>query len=101
MTREAATVSTKSKSPAAVEETASDVAIDTPFDAFTPELADDLLRGAEEIALFMFGDRKHRRKVYHLAGDAKVRLPHFKLGSIICARRTTLLRWIAEQERGR
>jgi hypothetical protein len=66
--------------------------------ADTPKLADDLLRGAEEIAAFLFGDSKHRRKVYYLVGDAKVRLPHFKLGSIICARKSRLLRWIVEQE---
>jgi hypothetical protein len=29
-------------------------------------LSADLLRGADEIAQFMFGDPKERRRVYHL-----------------------------------
>ena len=61
-------------------------------------LADDLLRGADDIALFVFGDVKHRRKIYNLVADTRRRMPHFKLGSIICARRSVLLRWIAAQE---
>jgi len=61
-------------------------------------LADDLLRGADEIAAFMFGSARHRRKVYYLTGEASRGLPHFKMGSLICARKSTLLRWIAEQE---
>lgn len=65
----------------------------------TPEvrpLADDLLRGAGEIANFLYGDARERRKVYHLAEVSK--LPVFKLGAVLCARRSTLLAWIAEQE---
>lgn len=60
------------------------------------EFAQDLLRGADEIAAFLYGDREQRRKVYHLATTSK--LPIFKLGSMICARRSVLLGWIAEQE---
>jgi len=63
-----------------------------------PGLGDDLLRGADAIAEFLFGDRRHRRKVYYLTGEARVRLPHFRLGAIICARRSTLLRWIETRE---
>ncbi len=66
-----------------------------------PQLSDDLLRGADEIATFMFGHAKHRRKVYYLTGEATRGLPHFKIGSLICARKSTLLRWIAEQENRR
>lgn len=62
-------------------------------------LGDDLLRGADEIAKFMFGDVKHRRKVYYLTGEATKGLPHFKIGSLICARKSTILNWIAQQER--
>ena len=58
---------------------------------------DDLLEGAGEIALFLFGDANKRRKVYHLA--EKRQLPLFRLGDILCARKTTLLGHIAEQER--
>src|SRR5947209_5195253 len=63
-------------------------------------LADDLLRGASEIAEFVFGDARQRRAVYHLAVEVKPehRMPVFRLGNVICARRSTLLRWIAEQE---
>lgn len=60
------------------------------------DFAKDLLRGADEIGVFLFGHRDQRRKVYHLAATSK--LPIFKLGSLICARRSVLLSWIAEQE---
>lgn len=59
-------------------------------------LADDLLRGAEDIAEFLFGCRSQRRKVYHLAETS--RLPVFRLGSVLCARRSVLMTWIANQE---
>ena len=59
-------------------------------------LAQDLLRGAEEIAAFLFGSKAQRRKVYHLAETS--RLPVFRLGSVLCARRSVLMTWIAEQE---
>jgi hypothetical protein len=60
------------------------------------ELAADILRGADDLALFLFGDKKDRRKVYHLASTSN--LPVFKLGSMICARKSILLKWIADQE---
>ena len=66
-----------------------------PHDTQQP-LADDLLRGAEAIAEFLFGERKSRRKVYYLA--QYTRLPVFRLGSQLCARRSVLLNWIAAQE---
>ena len=59
-------------------------------------LSDDLLRGAEAIADYLYGDPTQRRKVYHLAETS--RLPIFRLGSVLCARRTVLLHWINEQE---
>jgi hypothetical protein len=61
-----------------------------------PEFAQDLLRGADEIAQFLYGDREQRRKVYHLVATSN--LPVFKLGSMICARKSVLLRWIKDQE---
>jgi len=61
------------------------------------ELAQDLLRGADEIAEFLFGSgRQYRRKVYHLVATST--LPVFKLGSMICARKSVLFRWIEAQE---
>jgi hypothetical protein len=62
------------------------------------ELARDLLRGAEEIAEFMFGSRdfRFRRKIYHLAATSN--LPVFKLGSMICARKSILIQRISDDE---
>jgi hypothetical protein len=60
------------------------------------EFAADMLKGAEEIALYLYGDREQRRKVYHLVATS--RLPVFKLGSVICARRSVLLKWVQDQE---
>jgi hypothetical protein len=60
------------------------------------ELADDMLRGADEIAAFLFGERGSRRKVYYLAECSH--LPVFRLGSVLCARKSVLLRWISGQE---
>jgi hypothetical protein len=61
-------------------------------------LAGDILYGADGIAEFLYGDGKLRRKVYNLVETA--RLPHFRLGAVICARKSVLLSWIAEQESG-
>lgn len=61
-------------------------------------IGDDLLRGAEEIAHFLYGDRKHRRKVYYNASGATVGMPVFRIGSVICARKSKLLAWIELQE---
>jgi hypothetical protein len=66
--------------------------------ALTPALSADLLHGAEAIALFLFGSEKQRRKVYHLADNHG--LPVFRMGATICGRKSTLLKWIEEQERG-
>ena len=60
------------------------------------EFANDMLRGADEIAEFLYGDGEQRRKVYHLVATSH--LPVFKLGSMICARRSILLKWIEGQE---
>jgi len=67
-----------------------------PNDTSLP-LADDLLRGADAIAEFIFGKGTNsRRKVYYLAECT--RIPVFRLGSVLCARRSVLLNWIAAQE---
>jgi hypothetical protein len=60
------------------------------------ELADDILEGADAIAEFLFGSREHRRKVYYLAECSK--LPIFRLGSVLCARKSVLLDFISGQE---
>jgi hypothetical protein len=61
------------------------------------KLASDLLRGADQIADFLFGESGQRRKVYHLAETS--RLPVFRLGTKLCARRSVLMAWIASQEK--
>jgi hypothetical protein len=68
--------------------------------AQSPELAKtiagDILYGADQIAEFLYGDKKHRRKVYNLVETG--RMPHFRLGAGICARQSVLIRWIETQE---
>lgn len=54
-------------------------------------LAEDKLEGAEQIAAFL-GVKP--RQVYHLKG----KLPVFQLGAKLCARKSTLLQWVEEQE---
>ncbi|WMT88667.1 DNA-binding protein [Pelagibacterium sp. 26DY04] len=57
------------------------------------DLADDLLNGAKEIAAFM---GLPARSIYH-AIEAGT-LPCFRIGAKICARKSTLLTWVAAQE---
>ena len=61
-------------------------------------LSEDLMIGAGAISTFMFGDdsEPNRRRVYHAAD--KHGLPTFKLGGTITARRSTILKWIEDQE---
>jgi hypothetical protein len=54
----------------------------------------DLLTGADAIASFI-GVKS--RRIYHLA-ETK-RLPIFRMGATLCARRSTLVKWIEEMER--
>ena len=60
------------------------------------DIASDLLKGGGAIAEFVFGDKNERRRVYQLAemGD----LPLFRLGNIVCGRKSTIRRHLAEQE---
>jgi hypothetical protein len=64
-------------------------------------IADDLVRGAGGIATFLFGSdaAKERRKVYHLASEGRAdRLPVFRMGQQLFARKSTLTKWIAARE---
>jgi hypothetical protein len=65
-------------------------------------LANDLLEGAGAIGKFLYGrsDHRARRKVYRLVSEVapEKRLPIFRLGDIICARKSILLKYIASQE---
>jgi hypothetical protein len=60
-------------------------------------ISDDLLHGAAAIAEFIFGSAAERRRVSHLATNGG--LPCFRLGAVLCARKSTLLAWIAEREK--
>lgn len=62
--------------------------------AANDNLASDILKGAEEIAEFL---GEEVRAVFYAVG--KGRLPHFRVGQNIRARKSTLIAWIAEQER--
>ena len=65
--------------------------------AAKPYVSRDLLRGAREIAVFLFGTPTARRRVYDLHAEGV--LPTFNLGKSICARRSSLMSWIETQER--
>ena len=54
----------------------------------------DLLTGTDAIASFI---GVKTRRVYHLA--EKQRLPVFRIGSTLCARRSTIRHWIEDMER--
>lgn len=47
--------------------------------------------------MFLWGPDGNRRKVYYLA--ACTRVPLFRLGTKLCARRSVLLGWITDQEK--
>lgn len=53
----------------------------------------DLLMGAPSIARFL---GVTQRQVYRLTYDGIV--PHFKLGGTVAARRSSLTKWMAQQE---
>ena len=59
----------------------------------TPPLADDLLIGAGAIGDFTGWSR---RRVFHLA--EKGELPVFKVGGLLHARKSTLIRWVQDME---
>jgi hypothetical protein len=61
------------------------------------ELADDTLEGASAIAEFLFGSRDKTRKVYHLVQKSKI--PIYRLGALLHARKSVLMEFIAAQER--
>lgn len=68
-----------------------------PNAASPDQFADDILEGAAAIAEYLFGSRELRCKVYHLAKNS--RLPVFRLGSVLCARKSVLVGYIKGQEK--
>ena len=61
-----------------------------------PELADDLLMGAAAISTFMFGAADQRRRIYWMADVGQ--LPVFRIGSILCARKSSILKTVELHE---
>jgi hypothetical protein len=59
-------------------------------------LSGDILRGAPEISEFPFGDKNCKPKVYYLAERGS--LPLFRMGSVLCVRKSTLIDWIVAME---
>ena len=57
---------------------------------------EDVLEGAEAIAAFLWGPRARPKKVYRAAEQHQ--LPVYYIGNRIHARRSTLMRFIREQE---
>jgi hypothetical protein len=60
-------------------------------------LANDLLDGAAEIAEYLFGDKRKRRRVYHL--NATGQLPLSRMGDKLIGRKSTLRQHLADGER--
>jgi hypothetical protein len=56
-------------------------------------LYEDIIEGAAEIGAYL---AMKPGRIYHLAERGG--LPTFKIGKHLCARRSTLLRWIQKQE---
>ena len=59
------------------------------------DLHDDILQGADQIAEYVFGDRKKKRRVYRLKDE----LPLFWLGGMLCGRKSAIREHIESQER--
>src|SRR3954470_11728823 len=81
---------------------ASNELLDT-ISSFDPiDLSNDILIGAEDISVFLYGSddglkEKNLRRTYH--GIAKGDIPTFKIGGKRHARKSAILKWIEAQER--
>jgi hypothetical protein len=58
--------------------------------------AESMIRGAAAIAEFVFGDRRYRRRVYHLVETSK--FPVVRIGATLCLRPSTYAKWLESQE---
>jgi len=68
-------------------------------------LDDDVLIGARAIAYFLFGSTEYRfqRRIYYLTTTAKIKMPHFRLGQQLAARKSIIRAWTGDhalQEHG-
>jgi hypothetical protein len=57
----------------------------------------DLITGAENIAEAFLGSKKKARVIYHWSEEGFA--PLFKIGNVLCARRSTFAAYFAEKER--
>lgn len=57
------------------------------------EFAEDLVRGASEIALLMYGDRTLRRRVYQLRATPSSNIPIVNMGSMLYIRKSKYFEW--------
>lgn len=62
-----------------------------------PPIADDLLDGADQVAAYIWGRGAHPRRLYRAMQTS--RMPVFRLGGRLCARRSSLHAWVRELER--
>ena len=60
------------------------------------KFSDDFLEGARAIACFVYNDPERVRTIYYLY--EKCRIPCFKMGATICARKSAIIEWIKTQE---
>jgi hypothetical protein len=58
--------------------------------------AEPMIRGGAAIAEFVFGDRRYRRRVYHLVETSK--FPVVRVGATLCLRPSTYQKWLESQE---
>jgi len=65
-----------------------------------PPLAPDILRGVRDITVYLYGtsDRNAIRSVYHLTEKSNT-IPTFKLGSMTCARKSSIRATVWMQEK--
>ena len=58
--------------------------------------AEPMIRGGAAIAEYVFGDRRYRRRVYHLVETSK--FPVVRVGATLCLRPSTYQKWLESQE---
>jgi len=63
------------------------------MEAANDNMAPDVLKGADEIADFL---GENRRAVFYAISKGKI--PHYRIGQNLRARRSTLIEWMSTQE---
>ena len=75
-----------------------------PIDHNGGPLADDLIIGGPALCEYIFGSRERSviKRLYHLASRSippERRIPAFFIGVHLCGRKSTIVKWISDQER--